>query len=406
MFCMRHAWACLSLAALGCASGATIHSDFEGGSLGAVRRTGDASFVCATEGQADHEGRNRQVTWYYFRVDGARGRDVTVTLNDLVGEYDYRPGALGITERTVPLYSHDRERWTHFDAVSFDKEKKELTLRFTPREDPTWVAHVEPYTWSRFGRFLGGIRENPLLRLETLGKTVQGRDLYLFTITNPAVPDGRKKVVWAMFRQHAWESGTSFVGEGVVRYMLSDDARDLRDKVVFKVFPLMDPDGCAEGGVRFNRNGYDVNRNWDSVDVSKEEHRRLMPEIWHAKKALHGWLDGGRPIHLFLTLHNEEYNEWLSGSEEFGETAERFYKVLKETTTFHPGDPGPRAPRARSAPGRMSVYEYLQRERHVPAFIIEQRIVFNDRLGRLPTSKDRLEFGRGLARALCLTALR
>ena len=69
--------------------------------------------------------------------------------------------------------------------------------------------------------------------------------------------------VWLMCRQHAWETGTSFVGEGAIRYLLSDEAAPLRKSLVFKILPMMDPDGCARGGVRFNRNGYDLNRNWD-----------------------------------------------------------------------------------------------------------------------------------------------
>lgn len=390
------------------ASGPSVSWDFEGGSLGSADRVGEAAFRCAAEGQADRDGRNRQVTWYYFRLDGARGRDVSVTLTDLVGEYDYRAGAIGITGETLPLLSYDQENWAHFDTVSFDKERKELTLRLRPREDRVWVAHVEPYPWSRFERFLAEIRGKPHLQVEEVGRTVQGRPLYLFTITNRDVPEEGKRVVWTMFRQHAWESGTSFVGEGAIRFMLSDDpeARRLRDKVVFLSFPVMDPDGCAEGGVRFNRNGYDINRNWGAVDVIDSQHRLMMPEISHTKRTLHAWQDAGRRIDLFLTLHNEERGEWLSGSNEFAGLADRLFRRLKETTTFHPSEPGPRPPRPVPPPlHRMTVYEYLLRVRRIPAFIMEQRIAFNAKLGRLPTSKDRLAFGPQLARALCLTAL-
>jgi hypothetical protein len=35
----------------------------------------------------------------------------------------------------------------------------------------------------------------------------------------------------------------------------------------------------------------------------------------------------------------------------------------------------------------------------VPAFLIEQMIAYNSRLGRLPTIEDRVRFGAGLARA-------
>ena len=84
-----------------------------------------------------------------------------------------------------------------------------------------------------------------------------------------------------MFRQHSWETGSSWAGEGAVRALLRDDAesRRLRQTVIWKIFPLCDPDGVARGGVRFNVNGYDLNRNWDIEDAVKmpEMRRSAMP---------------------------------------------------------------------------------------------------------------------------------
>ena len=370
----------------GC-GGISISSDFEGGSLGAARVV-DGRWMCPVPGQADHEGRNRQITWYFFRIDGARGRRVDMTLTDLEGEYDYRPGAVGITDATPPVVSTDREHWTHLEAAAFDKSKKQLSYSLTAGGDSVWVAHVEPYTASRLEEFLKPIPK------EIVGRSVEGRPIYLLTITNPAIPDEKKRVVWLMTRQHAWESGTSFAGEGAIKHMLSDEARELRDRVVFKIFPMLDPDGCAHGGVRFNRNGFDVNRNWDTAD------ERRMPEIWHARKTMNAWLDSGRPIHLFVTLHNTETVEYLSGADPIGA---RLFRLLKDSSTFDPNDPGPRIPRDKPAPGRASVVDFV--EPRAPAFLIEQRISFNPRLGRHPTSTDRIEFGAQLARAMCRAAL-
>ncbi len=393
---------CLLLAA--CASPG-LSSDFEGGCLENVREIEPGRFRARVPGQADEQGRNRQVSWYSFRVDGFRGRDVEVTLTDLVGEYDYKPGAICIMDDTPPLVSPDGRSWEHLKTLSFDKERKELTLRLKPEADRLWVAHIEPYTVARLDRFLSEIRGHAHFREETIGETVEGRPLRLLTVTNPSLPEAGKKVVWLMVRQHAWESGTSFAGEGAVRWMLSDDpeARGFRDRAVFKVFAMMDPDGCARGGVRFNRNGWDLNRNWDSVNVSSSEDRRRMPEIFHAKKQLYRWIAAGKPVDLFLTLHNQERGDWLSGSEDFKDPADRFFRLLREGTTFSPDRDGPRPPRKDDpAPGRATVYEFLDREWGVPAFILEQGIAHNARLGRLPVSKDRLEFGARLARAMML----
>ena len=149
-------------------------------------------------------------------------------------------------------------------------------------------------------------------------------------ITNPEKPAQGKRVVWLMIRQHAWESGSSFLGEGAVHWMLSGDPEAVayRNRVIFKVFPMMDPDGCAEGGVRFNRNGYDLNRNWDAVNITSSDDHRRMPEIFAAKKAMFQWISAGGKVDLFLTVHNQERGEWLSGSIVNPGRAQAFFDLL------------------------------------------------------------------------------
>src|SRR5205085_8857754 len=123
----------------------TITKDFEGGSLGRVEKLGEGQFRCHVEGQADERGRNRQASWYYFRMDGVKGRDVTLTLTDFVGEYNGRPGAVPMTADTVPVISDDDDTWRHLPAMEWDDARKEATLRFRPERDTIWVAHVPPY---------------------------------------------------------------------------------------------------------------------------------------------------------------------------------------------------------------------------------------------------------------------
>jgi hypothetical protein len=37
--------------------------------------------------------------------------------------------------------------------------------------------------------------------------------------------EGDKKVVWVMARQHAWETGTSWVMDGALRFLASNEPR-------------------------------------------------------------------------------------------------------------------------------------------------------------------------------------
>jgi Zinc carboxypeptidase/Cytosolic carboxypeptidase N-terminal domain len=392
------ALALLVLPLAACSSGISIATDFEGGSLGKVEQISGTHFRCAVAGQADQTGRNRQASWYSFRLDGAKGREVTITLTDLRGEYNFKPAGLCVRDDTPPLVSTDGKTWRHVDQISLDKD--EATFRVTAESDTLWVAHLEPYPASRLDRFLEEIRGAAHLKDEVFGTSVEGRDLHLLTITEFAAESASPPpTVWLMCRQHAWETGTSFVGEGAIRYLLSDEAAPLRKSLVFKILPMMDPDGCARGGVRFNRNGYDLNRNWDSADPDNPEHRRLMPEICAAKRILHAFSG------FFLTLHNQETGEWLSSSEKNRPIAERFFAALQQRTTFNPSEKGPRPPAAKPTPGRASVYEYLDGQRGMSAFLLEQGITRSSKLGHLPTSQDRLEFGRQLIRVMADVAM-
>jgi len=375
----------------------TLRSDFEGGMLGPVKLLGEAHFLCSIPGQTDQDGRNRQASWYYFSINQAKGREVKFTLTDLRGEYNYKPGGVSINEASPPVISADGTNWHHLTTMTFDKSNDQASFTIIPDSDHVMVAHIEPYTFTRFNELLAEIRGNANLKDEVIGKSVEGRDLHLLTISSPARSDSGKPVIWLMCRQHAWESGTSFVGEGAIKFLLSDEGKPFRDQVVFKIFPMLDPDGGANGGVRFNRNGYDLNRNWDTADPSNLESRRLMPEICAAKKAM---LDFGR-MDLFLTLHNQERNEWLSRSVNHGDLSARFFARLLKETTFNPGADAPNPSNDKVAPGRFSVYEFLDIQMDKPAFLMEQGIARSSKLGHMPTSTDRIEFGRQLARVMC-----
>jgi len=375
---------------------ASISANFEGGSLGQVEPVAAAHFRCAVKGEADQDDRNRQANWYYFRVDGVAGQQVTIDLVDLVGEYNYRPGALSVTKDTHPVYSYDQKTWKHFDTVEWDEGEIRLRLRLRAERSPLWIAHVPPYTNRDLRRLLAGFRRHPQLRREVSGKTADGRDMLLLTITNPAVPEAGKKVAWLLFRQHSWESGSSWAGDGAIRFLLSGDAtaRRLRDQVIFKIFPMADPDGVARGGVRFNAHGYDLNRNWDAVDPRK------MPEIAAQRQAVLDWVDGGHRLDLFLSLHNTETSEYLEGPPT--PVVERFYRALVDLTTFAPTGPArvQEASTTPGKPGRMNVSQGLFHDRRIPAMIMEQMICLNPKLGRFPTAADRQQFGAGLVRAV------
>jgi hypothetical protein len=371
----------------------TFNKNFDGASLGKIETIAPASYRCAVEGQYDQRGHNRQTSWFYFRMDHVRGRDVTITLHDFVGEYNDKPGAVPMGPDIVPVFSNDGQTWRHLPdtAAAWDAEKKELTLTFKPEADSIWIAHVPPYTPRDLQRLLADVERSPHARIEVIGKTALGRDMQMVTVTDPAVSDAQKKVVWLQARQHAWEAGTSYVAEGALRFITSDDPKavELRRRVIFRFTPMVDPDGCATGKVRFNANGYDVNRHWREVDLRGKEFLRLMPEIWYTKKAI---VSAGR-IDLMVNLHNTETTEFLDTQADDPQTLklmQRFYDLLVGRSSFDPSR------KLTHSKAKIDDTNTLFAEHHVPVMLMEQRIATSKKLGRRPTVEDRLKFGREL----------
>jgi hypothetical protein len=385
----------------------SVKADFEGGALGKIERISEAHFRCGVKGESDQDGRNRQANWYYFRVDGAKGQSLTIDLIDLPGEYNYRPNRGAVTGDTLPWYSEDNQRWRQIETAEYQAETPLLRIRLTPRVNRIWIAHIPPYTNQHLQRALSAFKKHPALRQQVVGRTVKGREMLLLTITDERAPDTQKKVIWLMFRQHSWEAGSSWAGEGGLRFLLSADplAAQMRRTTIFKIFPLCDPDGVARGGVRFNAYGFDLNRNWDAVDETK------MPEIAAQRKAIIEWVDAGRRVDLFLTLHNTETSEYLDGppskDDPHRSLMMRFFKLLSESSDFAPTRP-PRSADASTTPdkpGRMTVVQGLYKDRRLPAFLIEQMIAKHPKLGRQPTPEDRKRFGSDLAQAMWRTVM-
>jgi hypothetical protein len=162
-----------------------------------------------------------------------------------------------------------------------------------------------------------------------------------------------------------------------------------------------DPDGVARGGVRFNKFGYDLNRNWDAVDPAR------TPEIAAHRTAVLQWIDAGNPIDLYLSLHNTETSEYLDGPPALPASRpdallQRFFRVLKEDTSFNPTRP-PRLSEATTTQGRrgrMTVNQGLYHDRKIAAFLMEQMIAYNSKLGHHPRIEDRLRFGAELVKAM------
>ena len=70
----------------------------------------------------------------------------------------------------------------------------------------------------------------------------------------------------------------------------------MRDKYVFKVIPMLNPDGVINGNYRCSLAGCDLNRRW------KYPSQMLHPTVYHTKKLI-GKLAQERKLALYCDLH-------------------------------------------------------------------------------------------------------
>jgi len=396
--------ACSVLAAADSAE-VTFSTAFEGGSIGRIEKVSEAAFRVHVLGQQDERGRNRAATWYCFRMDHVQGRDLTITLTDFVGEYNDVPGSCPMNEKIRPAMSEDGQTWSHAEDMTWDNEKKEATVRLKPKRDSVWLATQAMYPYSRFVALVEELKRSPHVRVEVIGKSAQGRDLVLITVTDFSRPDADKTTLWLQARQHAWEGGTSYVAEGALRFSVSDrpEAQALRENNVCVFTPMVAADGCAIGLPRFNIHGYDPNRHWDDVNLRDKRYLELMPEVWYFKKAILNHVARGGRIDLMLNMHNTETGEYVATQADDERSLARMnamYDRLLAATSFDPSPPQ----KLRTAERPSGNTNWLYQEDRIPVMLMEQRIGFSTKLNRWPTVSDRVEFGPALLLAMAAGA--
>lgn len=72
-----------------------------------------------------------------------------------------------------------------------------------------------------------------------------------------------------MIRVHPGETNASWMMKGVLDFLTSDrpKAIALRDKLVFKIVPMLNPDGVIVGNHRCSLAASDLNRQVDKIHI-------------------------------------------------------------------------------------------------------------------------------------------
>ena len=238
---------------------------------------------------------NRASGHFHFLLHAQPGVQLTLEFKNLDNIWNGQPGSIARELKTAVTSTNGCD-WKAVSLQSLPQNRVRLTI--TMPGPKLYVARVEPYRLSDLDQLLAMLRTNPLVKLQTIGKTVEGRDLEIIQIGSSLATNR----VFLRARAHAWEAGTSWVVEGFIKRLLQDDglARNSRDRYCAYILPMANKDGVAHGRTRFNLNGKDLNRNWD-----KPADPHLVPENYALEQWLEAMVRTGQSPNLALELHND-----------------------------------------------------------------------------------------------------
>lgn len=229
----------------------------------------------------------KHMQWFYFRVRNMRaGIAYRFTITNLLKATSlYEKGQKPL------LYSEEKARafgvgWHHVghDVSYYRNGRFHLgfpcfsltwTLCFPYERDTCYLAHCYPYTYTQLWSYLSEIERNPRLssfcKIRTLCRSLAGNLVPVLSVTSPSRKRGEwgavhKPAIVITARVHPGETNSSWVMKGIVDFLLSDshDARLLRDAFIFKLVPMLNPDGVIVGNYRCSLTGRDLNRSYNS----------------------------------------------------------------------------------------------------------------------------------------------
>lgn len=272
-------------------------SFFEGGNLDCVMRVGEREYDCFMRVDSNTAGH---LQWFNFKTRGWK-KLLKYKINICNFQKDKCLFARGMKPYLFSLQRHKREKigWQQ-DGENLRFERKvpaaskvyEFDMRATYRlsfefytnyeDDEVQIAYCIPYTYSRLGEFLQKLTVRPdarnFLKVSKLCHSLGGLEVPLLIIHQGLEGEGpaqaedengiAKRCVVISGRAHPGESNGSHMMEGFIDWLCGESkgAQLLRKHVVFKIVPMLNPDGVALGNYRTGLSGKDFNREFKSPD--------------------------------------------------------------------------------------------------------------------------------------------
>ncbi|XP_041746659.1 cytosolic carboxypeptidase 2 isoform X3 [Coregonus clupeaformis] len=204
------------------------------------------------------------------------------------------------------------------------------TCQFPYNSDTCYLSHCYPYTYTHLQRYLSRLTSNSATgaycKLRVLCRSLAGNAVHVLTVTSPGggwMDRSAKRAVVVTARVHPGETNSSWIMQGFLDFLLgeSDDARLLRETFVFKVVPMLNPDGVVVGNYRCSLSGRDLNRNYKTLL------RDSFPCVWHTRNMVKR-LMAERDVVLYCDFHghSRKNNVFMYGCTNSDDATQRLHE--------------------------------------------------------------------------------
>ncbi|CAL1533712.1 unnamed protein product [Lymnaea stagnalis] len=322
-----------------------FESRFESGNLGKVVQVGEREYELSLRYDLY---TNKHTQWFYFRVSNTRAdMEYRFTIcNFIKSDSLYNDGMKPVmySEKEAELHKigwvragSDIKYYKNnlrYETVKGERSYYSMTwtIKFKHDHDTVYFSHCYPYTYTDLQNYLLELTNDPIksriCKQRVLCRTLAGNLVYVLTITSASQnPEDmkHKKAVVVTSRAHPGESNSSWMMKGLLDFVTSNspDAKLLRDTFIFKIVPMLNPDGVIVGNYRCSLTGRDLNRNY------KTALKDAYPSVWHTKSMIRKLLIE-RDIIVYCDLHghSRRQNVFIYGCEQKSNSNKRFHERI------------------------------------------------------------------------------
>src|SRR4029079_6067619 len=120
------------------------------------------------------------------------------------------------SDSTPCFISQDGKNWIPIQTELTPDNR--LIIHVHMNSDELYLASLEPYRISDLEKLLKEIKGDPLIHIERIGKTSEGRSLEIIRVGDPHAPHS----VFLRARAHGFETAGNWIVQGLIKSLLHD----------------------------------------------------------------------------------------------------------------------------------------------------------------------------------------